>query len=126
MKSRILFAILAMLMLLAACVPASTPTTPAPGAVSTPELSAPDLADAPEAATRVRDAFAASMGKAVDAVAILSVEEVEWPDSCLGAAAADEMCAAVITPGYRIVVENEGEQYTLHTDAEGNAWRVTE
>lgn len=101
-------------------------TMPSTGTVSTPPpmQSAPDPANAPQAALRVRDAFAQSLAAQPGEVAILSFQEVQWPDSCLGAAAADEMCAAVITPGYQVVVEHEGEQIVLHTDAEGTAWRV--
>jgi len=40
---------------------------------------------------------------------LTSVEVVDWPDRCLGAPREDEVCAQVITPGYRIVLEQGGE-----------------
>lgn len=46
-------------------------------------------------------------------------EEVDWPDSCLGLATADEMCAQVITPGYRVILNADGNRYEVHTDALG-------
>ncbi len=61
-----------------------------------------------------------------DEIEIVSVEEVEWPDSCLGVYTADELCAQVITPGYRVVLEVNGDTYEYHTDAEGMAIRLAE
>lgn len=49
-----------------------------------------------------------------------SVESVEWSDSCLGVQQAGVMCAQVITPGYRVVLQAEGETYTYHTDESGS------
>jgi len=108
--------LIAAMLLLVACdgAPASTP----------PANSAPDAATIPAAAIVVRDAFAQSLGAPAEEVTVVSHEAVDWPDSCLGAAAADEMCAMVITPGYRVVVEYEGEQQELHTNADGSIWRV--
>ena len=122
MKRTLFLVLIVLLPLLVAC----EGVVPSTGNVSTPPpiQGAPDPADAPEAALRVRDAFAQSLNAATDEVAIISWEAVEWPDSCLGAAAADEMCAQVITPGYSVVVEYEGEQTVLHTDEGGDAWRV--
>ncbi len=57
-------------------------------------------------------------------VVVVSAEEVEWPDSCLGAAKPDEMCLQVITPGYRVILEHRGQRYEFHTNADGS--RVVE
>jgi hypothetical protein len=46
---------------------------------------------------------------------IVSVEAVDWPDACLGAARPDEACAQVITPGYRVIVEQSGATIEYHT-----------
>ncbi len=51
-------------------------------------------------------------------VGLVSVTDTEWPDSCLGAAETNEVCAQVITPGYEItlqVVSRPGA-YIYHTD----------
>lgn len=109
--------ILAVFLLVAcsgAAAPASTP----------PAQSAPDVANIPAAAIVASGALAQSLNVPAEEVTVLSYEAVDWPDSCLGAAAADEMCAMVITPGYKVVVEHEGEQQTLHTNEDGSVWRV--
>lgn len=104
-----------------------TAITPTPDMAATPTIaSASDPADVPQAVLAVRDAFAQSLNLASSEVPIVSFQSVEWPDSCLGAAAADEMCAMMITPGYEIVVENQGVQQVLHTDADGAAWRIAQ
>ena len=63
----------------------------------------------------VLDAVAAAGGGA----SIVSVERVSWPDSCLGLARPDEVCAQVITIGYRVVVSRDGKQLEYHTDLNG-------
>lgn len=51
-------------------------------------------------------------------------EAVDWSDSCLGAAQAEEVCAQVMTPGYRIVLASRTEQFEFHTDRSGRAVRL--
>lgn len=46
---------------------------------------------------------------------LMAVEAVEWPDACLGFARPDEACAQVITPGYRVIVEQGNETIEYHT-----------
>lgn len=45
---------------------------------------------------------------------IVAVEGVDWPDACLGAARPGEACAQVVTPGYRITVEQGGATIEYH------------
>jgi hypothetical protein len=58
-------------------------------------------------------------------VTLVQSEQVEWPDSCLGLAQPDEACLQVITPGWRVVVEVNGQTYEIHTNDTGTAVRVT-
>lgn len=73
------------------------------------------------AATAAREALAAQLNVSADTIQVTSVEAAEWPDACLGVTNPDEMCAAVITPGYIVMLEAGGQAYTYHTDATGNA-----
>jgi hypothetical protein len=56
---------------------------------------------------------------------VVSFERVEWPDGCLGLAEPDEGCIQVITPGWRVVLEAQGQQFEVRTDMEGRQvrWR---
>lgn len=51
---------------------------------------------------------------------VAEVENVLWPDACLGSAEPGELCSQVITPGYRIVIERVGGRTEYHTDLQGN------
>jgi hypothetical protein len=46
----------------------------------------------------------------------VDVAAVNWPDTCLGLPAIDEMCAQVITPGFKIHLRVGDAIYELHTD----------
>ncbi len=50
-------------------------------------------------------------------VTVVSVEAVEWRDSSLGCPQPGRMYAQVITPGYKIVLQAQGQEYTFHTDS---------
>lgn len=60
-----------------------------------------------------------SLGVDVTQVQVVKVEDMEWPDACLGLPSGDEACAQVITPGFRITLEVNGQTYILHTDESG-------
>lgn len=51
---------------------------------------------------------------AVDDPAVISVESVDWSDASLGCPEPEMMYAQVITPGYRIILELEDQQYAYH------------
>ena len=70
------------------------------------ELLSPDtegwLAWEPLAVVEARRHLAGRRDLAMEQIRVLSVDEVEWPDSCLGLPEPGEVCAEVITPGFRI------------------------
>src|SRR5206468_4995302 len=52
-------------------------------------------------------------------IGIVKVEQVTWPDKCLSLAAPKEACAAMPTPGYRVIFrvsQEAGHEYEYHTD----------
>lgn len=69
-----------------------------------------------DAATK---ALATKLSVDAGAITVASSEAVEWPDSCLGVQDPNTMCAQVITPGYKVVLSANGQQYEYHTDASG-------
>jgi len=58
-------------------------------------------------------------GVAADQITFVSIEAKDWPDSSLGCPEEGFMYAQVITPGYLIVLEADGQQYNYHTDETG-------
>jgi hypothetical protein len=97
--------------------PAATPASQgSPGAPSS----------VPAAVAAARAALAAQLGlSSPDQVRVVSWEEVAWPNSCLGIAARDQMCAQVIVEGYRVILEASGARYEYRTDGTGRQVRQT-
>jgi hypothetical protein len=74
---------------------------------------------APAAVEAARLHLAQALGLAPEAVEIVSYEAAEWPNACLGLPGPDEMCAEVITPGLRVVLQAGGEEHIVRTDQSG-------
>jgi hypothetical protein len=49
-------------------------------------------------------------------ITVESVEPVEWPDSSLGCPQEGFMYAQVITPGFLVMLQAQGNSYEYHTD----------
>lgn len=101
----------------------ATPTAPAAGTPSPegPTEPPPEARDAVQAARRD---LAGRIGEEALEIDVVSVEAADWPDACLGLPREDELCAQVITAGYRVVLgDAEGVFYLYRTDARGGAVR---
>ncbi len=59
-------------------------------------------------------------GVPADRIKLVSMEAVEWSDASLGCPQEGYMYAQVITPGYKITLEAEDQQYIYHTDQKSN------
>lgn len=64
----------------------------------------------------VRGDLARRLGVDAQAIAVVRTEAVDWPSTALGCPEPGMVYAQVITPGYRVVLEHGGRQYTYHTD----------
>jgi hypothetical protein len=82
--------------------PAATEVEPPAGAEQVIRLAQKDLAQ--------------RLSLAPEAIRLVSVEAVEWSDASLGCPQPGMMYAQVITPGFRVTLEAEGERYDYHTD----------
>lgn len=89
-------------MVLSACAAGTTP------AVSS---TAP-----PDAVLSAVEELSFELQMPVDEIEIVSYSQEEWTDSCLGLGTAEEICAQVITPGWRVVLEVDGTEYVYRTD----------
>ena len=67
-------------------------------------------------ATRAREDLARRTGLRLEAIRLVSVESIKWPDASLGCPQPDQMYAQVITPGFRAVLKAAGQVYTYHAD----------
>lgn len=83
--------------------------------------AAPLLTEEPAVVALLRDLIAGQLGIGADAVHLISLEAVDWPDACLGVQLPDIGCAQVVTPGFKIILEAGGRRFAYHTDAAGNS-----
>lgn len=114
---------------LAACAQASLePVSPTVNAVTPPVLTQTAASD--QAGKTAVDASLALLIKLlninVDQVKISAVEAVDWSNACLGVQKPGEMCAEVITPGFRITLETGDKSYEFHTNQDGSQIRMVD
>ena len=79
--------------------------------------------DPPYAVAAAEAQLGEMLGLKVDEIDLVSFERVEWRDACLGFAEPGEMCAEVLTPGWRIVLDAKGQEYEFHADLQGENLR---
>jgi hypothetical protein len=85
-----------------------------------PVISPPDP---PFAVIAAEQALSQELGLPVDRINYTSYERADWPNSCLGLAEENEICAEVITPGWKITLEAEGNSYLYRADQNGDQVR---
>ena len=100
----------------AACAPVATPI---------PENGDTSVLP-PEVVLAAQQWLANELGVQVEEIEILSTEQVEWTDSCLGLGGPDEICAQVITPGWRAIFLVNGQEYEVRTDETGAVFRLAQ
>lgn len=129
----ILMGIVLSLFVLSACVTRTPEPAPATAAPDTASIDNPSAgmdtmlsADDPaytgpdeiqnKAVDLVRNKLASQLKVEATTLDLVSVEPIDWADACLGEPQEGEMCAQVITPGFRITFSSGGQNYTYHTD----------
>lgn len=92
-----------------------TPTDEVPGAF--------DDVSVPPAAQAAQMALAQQLQLPLEAVEILAVEPVDWPDGCLGLAGPEELCTQAIVPGYLVTLRAQEQFHKFRTNLAGTAVR---
>lgn len=106
--------------------PTAQPTeTPTPAVPPGAEIGGSPTAtpDYPPAVLAAINALSTQKNIPADQIAVVDYEAVDWNNACLGLAGSGEMCAEVITPGYRIVLRGGGGEFEFHTNGDGTAIR---
>ncbi len=115
---------LAAALFVAACAPVQAPAT-APAATDVPAEAAAPMSPDQQAMADATVAWAVGeLGVAATDITVLSVEAVEWPDSALGCPQPDMIYAAVITPGYKVMLDAGGTTYAVHTDSRADGEKI--
>ncbi|HJS29462.1 MAG TPA: hypothetical protein VJ768_07560 [Anaerolineales bacterium] len=101
--------------------------TPSPIIHETEPLSATVDEDSSDSDTEILavqsaiEDLSVQLGVAADAVKVVEVEPVIWPDASLGCPEPGMVYIQILSPGYRVELEAKGSVYVYHTDVEGNA-----
>ena len=118
---RLLVVSILFILLMAACGPHVPSTPPLATAPSEPtQTSSPIPVDQTPSQRVAVQALAKSLGISPDQIAVVSSKAVQWPDGCLGVRRIGVMCNQLVTPGFRIVLAANGNQYELHTNQDGS------
>lgn len=108
-------------LLLAACSPGDSPVPGTGGEGTAPPGGTDSLP--PQAVLAAQTWLAGELGVTPDRVEIVDALQQDWADSCLELGQANESCAAVITPGWRITFSVDGDEYEVRTDEAGTVYR---
>jgi hypothetical protein len=115
-NNRYVFTIFGILVLLVAGACSQATQIPNAGAIAT---QIP-----PQVLEQAQQALVNQLGVSVENVQVQSAEQIDWPDACLGVPSDGEACAQVVTPGFRIDVQVNGQQYEVRTDQTGNTVKI--
>jgi hypothetical protein len=102
--------------------PSTTPVQPVIEPTTTPEIFMPIPAEQ-RTFEKVRATLAGVLNVDPLIISLMDLTPVDWPDSCLGLPTPGEMCAQVVTPGFRVRVQEGGAIYEFHTDLEAKGIR---
>src|SRR5688572_323668 len=113
--------ILLLIWVCTACVP-QTPTDQ-PSIIIEMPTSTNIPADLTPAQRAAIASLSGNLGLPTDKITLVSTEAVDWPDECLGIVNAGLVCAQVITPGFRVVLEANDRQVEYRTNEDGTQLR---
>jgi heat shock protein HslJ len=82
------------------------------------------IGELPEAVARAQSWLAEARGLSAEQVIVSEYHQTDWSDSCLGLGGPAEICAAVITPGWRVDFSVNGAPVEVRTDASGEVIRA--
>lgn len=69
-----------------------------------------------EAVAAAKKDLSQRIGKPVEQMFVVSVNEVDWSDSSLGCPEPGQFYAQVITPGFRIILSDGSSPYEYHSN----------
>lgn len=77
----------------------------------------------PEVALNVQNYIVENMGVALEDMEITNVEQMDWPNACLGLPEGDEACVEATTPGWLLTFNINNQEYKYRVDQTGTVIR---
>ncbi|WP_324650386.1 hypothetical protein [Georgenia sp. H159] len=96
-------------------VPPSSPELPSPPTTPRPD---PSATTTPQVEAAIAD-LADHLGLAAADIAVVSHEDVTWPDGSLGCPSPGTSYTQALVPGARLVLAAEGREYSYHAGRDG-------
>lgn len=81
-----------------------------------PPIGSPQPNTPEDLVARAKAHLANRLGIDQAAITLIRLEQVDWPDTSLGNPQPGMVYAQVVTPGYRLLFQAEGQTYEYHTD----------
>jgi hypothetical protein len=120
---RVLFIVTILMMAITACAPEAA-ATEGPIIEEPTQTHIPvDLTPAQRAALT---ALSEQLSLPASKITLISTEAVTWPDGCLGIVRMGVMCTQAEVPGYKIILEANGQKYEFHTNQDGSVILLAE
>ena len=77
----------------------------------------------PDVALNVQNFISETMTVPLESIEITNVEQMDWPDGCLGLPEGDEACVEAITPGWLLTFNIDNQEYKYRVDQTGTVIR---
>jgi hypothetical protein len=77
----------------------------------------------PEVALEIQNRISELLGVPVESLQIENLDKMDWPNGCLGLPESGEVCTEAITPGWLVVFNVDGQEYTFRVDQTGTVIR---
>jgi hypothetical protein len=111
--------------LIVGCARTGSSSSAEPGASAPAEGdgSGPTMASSDVPAAMLEQVIAdAASGAGVDpsGVEVISAEAVTWPDGSLGCPQPGQVYTQALVPGYRVILDVDGEDMSFHASEDGN------
>jgi hypothetical protein len=72
------------------------------------------------AISAAKSALAKQLNIGTDLIQLVSIQQVQWPDGCLGIQQPGIMCAMHVVDGYRITLSENDQTYEIRTSLDGS------
>jgi hypothetical protein len=112
------------LLFLSACSKTGGAGLPGTGPLGTAVGTQFSLENPPKAVLDAQTWLANQLGVSVENTKLLNIQKTEFSDSCLGLGGPAESCAQVMTPGWTVTAEVNGQQYEVRASEDGSVVRM--
>jgi hypothetical protein len=117
MQKKWIIALVCIGLVLAACSSSGT-DIPATQVIATVANSLP-----PDVALNVQNRVSELLNTSVEDLKLESIQQMEWPNGCLGLPEQAEVCTDAVTPGWLLVFNVNGQKYRFRIDQTGTIVR---